>query len=439
MPQVPAAADVTVKSIENEPSRILVIGFPVHADRVVKALSKYMPTSPYWRSKLTLYSTVVGRVKGAENGKCIVEVDGIELELVNSSEECEPEKFVIGYVVKAPIFPGERGRLVEGVRVVGDYAMVYKSANVKVTFSEHISRADRRALLSSLALEYTNRGIGVHWRSSARDAEDSILREELKKLVEKLASVEEKAKQMLEEGRTGVVSEGERIYIYEISSIDKRRLDDIRDSILPTIPWHHSIKSLGDEKLNVIVDYAEKVLEIDRSVRSKLHEGLKLYIVDQLQGKRVRVHHVKLDGSVVELGVATVREARIDSGEISLILERHVRSSGVYDGLGVEKEPGDIIETSISTSRWYITHKYISRDGNLKGVYININTPPEIAPGYVRYIDLSVDVVKMPDGSVKIIDVEEFKKYVEEGVVPSELVNRVKEVVREIAGVELQI
>ncbi len=438
IPQVPAPADVTVKSVESEPSRLLVIGYPEKTEKVAETLRRYIAHSPWWRSKLDLYSTVVARVTRSEGQRCIASVDGVELEVVNGIE-CREGELIVGWVVKAPIFPGEVGRLVPGVRVVGDYAMLYKSKSPHVTISEHIREASRRALLSSMALDYTKDGIGVHWRSSARDAEESVLREELGRLREELGKVEEKAKELISRGKTGVVSIGERLYITELSSVDKKRLDEIRSEVLPTMPLHHTIKSLGDERLNTIIDFAEYVLARDNKLVGQLYEGLLDYIVSMMQGKRVKIEHVKLDGRVIELGQGIVREVRRKGEGLIVIVERHVKTYGVYDGLGVSKEPGDVIESWFDTREWYVKHVYRSREGEIKGEYININTPPEILPGRIRYIDLSVDIVKRSDGSIEVIDVDELRAYIEAGIVPETVVDRIREVVRSIAGVELQL
>lgn len=438
IPQVPAAADVTVKSVEDEPSRLLAIGYPDAVDAVMGVLRGSLHYSPVWCSPLGLYATVVARIEGIRDGECIASVDGVEL-VVQDAGECREGEYAALYIVKAPVFPGERGRAVPGVRVVGDYAMLYKGGQPRVTISEHISRAEKRALLSSIAYEYREKGYGVHWRSSARDAEERELREELARLEEKLRRVEEEASKMASEGRVGVVEPGEKICIMEVSAPDKALLDDVRDAVLPTARMHHSIKSIGDETLQAIIDYEEEVLALDRGLRDRLAAGLLRYLASRLEGRRVRIEHVKLDGRVVELGPAYVKEARVEEGGLRLRLERVVRSPGVYDGLGVEKEPGDVIETVVDTREWIVTHHYYSRDGEHKGTYINVNTPPEVSLDRIRYVDLTVDIVKKPDGSVEVIDVEELRRQAEAGIVGRELIERIREVVKRVAGEELQV
>ena len=119
-----------------------------------------------------------------------------------------------------------------------------------------------------------------------------------------------------------------------------------------------------------------------------------------------------------------------------LTLKRSVRSPGVYDGLEIRKEPGDTIETVVDTSKWTIIHRYYSQTGELKGVYVNINTPPEIVPSRIRYLDLSVDVIKRPGEPPRIIDLEEFAEAVKNGTITARAACRALEAVVEEAGEE---
>jgi len=82
---------------------------------------------------------------------------------------------------------------------------------------------------------------------------------------------------------------------------------------------------------------------------------------------------------------------------------------GIYDGLNVKKEEGDYDIVEFDSRKWYQIHRYYNKDGKLKGIYVNISTPPELLRGKLRYLDLEVDVVKVGD-EVRIIDLEELEK-----------------------------
>jgi predicted RNA-binding protein associated with RNAse of E/G family len=83
------------------------------------------------------------------------------------------------------------------------------------------------------------------------------------------------------------------------------------------------------------------------------------------------------------------------------------------------------------TDEWYITTKYF-KDEKWKGTYINLNTPVEVYPKTIHYIDLEVDVCIKPDGTVKVLDIEKLEKALEKGFISKTLFEMVKEKVRGI-------
>jgi hypothetical protein len=72
-------------------------------------------------------------------------------------------------------------------------------------------------------------------------------------------------------------------------------------------------------------------------------------------------------------------------------------------------------ETGDHFTEWYYSDRWFNilrirraSDGALKGWYCNITTPAEIAATEVVYRDLYLDVWVAPDGSVLILDEDEF-------------------------------
>ena len=119
------------------------------------------------------------------------------------------------------------------------------------------------------------------------------------------------------------------------------------------------------------------------------------------------------------------------NGSYLIKLKRVFRRKGLFDGLGVEKNPGDYDVMIIVTGKWYVIHNYHRSSGEYIGTYININTPPEILPDQVKYHDLAVDVVIMPNGEVKVVDLDELDNYREKGIVSPALFSKVKEAIEE--------
>lgn len=426
IPQLKAPADVTVKDTDDR-NRLLVIGYPEKVDVVVQALRETLKYSVYWSSRLGLHATIRAEIIGKRDGKCFAKLNDVLIEVVEF-EACEEGKTVTLSIVKAPIFEGEYARGVPGARVIGDYAIVYRSVSTpRISFSEHIRSLNRRAQLSVISEEALKNGVSVHWRSSANHGDEEELRTHLRELINKLYELEKK----LVDAPPGVYEHGEKLVIIDVALPDKKIMDDIRGKVTPTIDYHHSIKAnFQDEYESMIVDYAEKALAYGAS-RQPLTKALSEIIIERLNArKRIIIKHVRLDGTVLEIGPAEIVSINVvdkeDSCCVEARLRRIVRSSGIYDGLGVEKEPGDIIETIVNTCDWKVVHSYYSRSGELKGRYININTPPEPTPYGFRYVDLEVDVVEVGNEK-RVIDEDKLKKHYLQGKITRSTIEKIAE------------
>ncbi len=435
IPQLNVPADVTLKNSEEDLSELVIVGYTWAVEEVIKILRGELPYSFYWVGWPPLHSTVKAIVTGMEEGVCTARVDGVEATVVGLPvDSCKEGTTIVAGVVKPSVRPGERAKIVPGPRVIGDYAVLYKPlyGAARVSFSEHIRGEEKKAELLGLAAEYVARGYSVHWRSSSRYADAGTLANELKILEQRLREVEEEAAK----GDEPVYGVGETVAVVRLSRPDKERLDSMRAKAAPTAPWHHSVKSVAPS-LGLLVDFSEKLIE-ENVEPSKILSGLLALLAEKLvEIRRVEIHHVKPDGSRIRLGSAYVKNVDRGREGLTLIVERRVRSPGIYDGLGVRKEPGDIIVSEIDTSKWVIVHKYYSRSGEYKGSYININTPPEIGLDKIVYLDLEVDIVKRSDGTREVIDVERLVEACRRGIVTEALCEKVREIVREETGYDI--
>ena len=426
IPILELPADVTLKNSDREPSELVVVGYTWAAERVLERLRGTLPYSFYWVSSLPLHATVK-----AEAGQgCTARVGDVEAELVE--ENCpEPGTQLVAGVVRPGVKPGEKPRLAPGARVIGDYAILYETGKPRTTVSEHIRSPEKRAELMAIAAPYLEKGLGVHWRSSARHASRETLEQHLSQLSQLLNEVKREA----EQGPQGVYSTGETVAVVRLSRPDKEALDEIRARVVPTAAWHHSVKSV-DPQAGIVVDYEEKLLQHGLQ-RERLHEALlDLYAERLQQARTVRIHHVKPDSTTVTLGPATVLQVERRGPRLIILLERRVRSRGVYDGLGVEKEPGDRILTEVDTGSWVTVHRYYNRDGELKGVYYNINTPPELSGDTITYLDLEADVVRKPGEKPRPVDLEEAMQAAETRVITGRMLEKILDIVGSLTGEE---
>ncbi len=406
IPQLPLPADVTIKDGEEDKNLLLVIGYPEHTTRILEILQRHLHYSTYHPSTLELHSTIAVQLLGVRDGKCLGAYRDITVEVELDPDKCKEGETLKAYVTR-PGLPGETPRVRPGIRVLGDYAILTRSTEEpRVSISKHIRSLEKRAELTALAGDYLQKGLSVHWRSSARHADTQELRSHLADLAAKLEELEKTTPD-----KPAKLTRGEKIVLVRLSYEDKLLLDQIRAKVTPTLPLHHTIKSTGDNTLSTILDYAETALAHGAPAQP-LHRALLDKLAEMIRDTIEMIHFKPLENQEIRLGRAHVRAITTQDTTLALELVRRVRTPGVYDGLGVEKEPGDTIVTRVEQGRWYIVHEYYSPDGTLKGVYININTPPEITPTRITYIDLGVDIAKTQDKQA-IIDLDYLQQLIE--------------------------
>ncbi|MEM2535114.1 MAG: DUF402 domain-containing protein, partial [Candidatus Nezhaarchaeales archaeon] len=131
-------------------------------------------------------------------------------------------------------------------------------------------------------------------------------------------------------------------------------------------------------------------------------------------------------GKIYKLSPGIVED--FDEDTMTITLKRRFKGGGVYNGLGVPKEQGDY---GLSTYRIGVPLSktaYYSEKGALKGIYVNISTPVEIAPRKVRYVDLEVDVIAKPNGEVRVLDVDKARELMHKGIITSRLYHAIMEI-----------
>lgn len=318
------------------------------------------------------------------------------------------------------------------LKIVGDYAIL--TQNSKVGVSLKIRDLNKRAELYALGKKFAHDGWGIIWREASANQSREALENEIIALGEKAKILNEKASRV---GAPALLIEGLYFMNVEFPSTSKGHLDELRSSVAQTLDRHHFFKSCGGE-VSAALEMAEKLLEKGQD-RREVEELFKQQIMYEFPevGSLVDVEHVKLSGFVLHLGQAIIES--LDEEQIRY--SRTMRGNGFYDGLNVRKEAGDKAVSETKRGEWCVTTKYFSRAGEWKGTYINFNTPVEIYPKAIRYVDLEVDVCIQPDGTAEVLDMEKLEKALENSFISETLFETVKEKVEEIrkAVFELKI
>lgn len=69
---------------------------------------------------------------------------------------------------------------------------------------------------------------------------------------------------------------------------------------------------------------------------------------------------------------------------------------------------------------------------NRRGAYINLNTPVELYPNRIRYVDMEVDVCVLPDGDVKAMHEELLERACSDMTISSGLLEIVERKVKHV-------
>lgn len=228
-----------------------------------------------------------------------------------------------------------------------------------------------------------------------------------------------------------LISDGSINYTtLEFPSMTKSVLDELRQSVVPTVIDHHHLRLINSPYVDLMetMELAKHPAK-RKAVSKNLSQRLIWDTFDR--GKEIIIEHVKLNGMVLFLSEGEVIECH--RKERRLLLKRS-RFSGrsTYDGLDLPKKEGDYAVTEAGEGDFFYHHTYYRHDGQLIGHYFNVNTPVEFYPDKIRYVDLEIDVVKWPDGTVDIIDEELLERHAEAGYLSKALQEKAGETAREL-------
>jgi predicted RNA-binding protein associated with RNAse of E/G family len=73
-------------------------------------------------------------------------------------------------------------------------------------------------------------------------------------------------------------------------------------------------------------------------------------------------------------------------------------------------ERDDVWVETFYFRRWFNVFRISTRDGILKGFYINIAEPPRVTDDCIDWTDLAMDIWVRPDGTYIVLDEDEFEK-----------------------------
>jgi len=378
------------------------------------------------RWKTTTEGIYKGLVKSSDSATHSILVDiGSATGRIHEEEISDPNAQQIVAQVEKGRMGAKEPTLTTTIKIPGRYAVLILGHEVKV--SRKILDGQKRSRLFRLGKQWAPLNWGIIWRTAAANQPSVILKNEITTLLKERELLMKKAEEV---EAPVTLWEGRHFADIEFPALSKRKLDEIRRFVASTIKGHHYYKACVG-RISSALDMAERLLK--QGVPREEVEGLfgRTNEAEQSHvGSVIGIEHVKLDGKVFHLGKALVEACNHD--DYTLCLSRVFEKEGVYDGLKTRKEPGDTAITDAKVGEWYLKTQYFSKHGKLKGTYINLNTPIELYPYAIRYVDLEVDVCVWPSGKAETLDEEKLDEALEEGLVTKKLVEIVKEKTQEI-------
>ena len=418
--------DVTIKDL-NEKNGVVIIGEEKVAQKITEIFIKNLNNIIVKRYKPLLYSVYKGIIEDIKDNEIIVNLGDMKGILLDTKipQNLEVGKEIIVSVRKTRF--NQPPLLSTQIVVSGKYMRFIKGYD-KISFSEHIRNLSKRRELLTLGFMIRPQGWGIRWRSSAKYASSEELLEEAKMLKEKIKELGEK----IEKSKApSLLEKGEAIIEILFTLEAKKKLDKIRDQVIPTVENHHLFKNIG--KYTEHIDFIESLLKYNVP-KEPISQALLNYHLDKLINpslQNVILLQRYIDGNILEIKGSFYKRLSKDT----VIIYRKFSADGYYDGLNIPKEENDYGLTLVKLFYPCIIHFYFNKNDELKGIYVNINTPVELYDvNTFTYIDLEVDVIVKPNEDPKIIDYNKFKKYLDLGVIPLNYANKINSQVNEIAN-----
>jgi len=237
--------------------------------------------------------------------------------------------------------------------------------------------------------------------------------------VEQLNRIREMFAQVFWEAMYRRKNQEDPVLEVEFPSISKDILDGLRREVRPTLIGHHFFRCINSR----MVDFVESVnLELNPDRLKDISREVEQRLVwsGYSSGMNMVIKHIKADGTVINLSEGRI--VRLLPQNSGLILERRgFKSGGTYDGLNIAQKSDDFAVTTVRKGFWDCSHDYFRSSQKFLGRYININTPAEFYPDHIRYVDLEVDVIKVPDKETRLVDKAELNRLSVSGLITHRL------------------
>jgi len=143
-------------------------------------------------------------------------------------------------------------------------------------------------------------------------------------------------------------------------------------------------------------------------------------------------HEVKVEALNFDLSLRKSWPARLlESRDDRIVLLGEFDRDINHPELGIIRR-GTRSREFFFTDRWYNIFEFTESSGELRNFYCNLAMPPTFEDSILRYVDLDIDVLVAPDGTVKVLDLDEFYENAERFSYSEEVKHRTEAALREL-------
>ena len=418
--------DVTIETTADRQG-VGVAGAPAAVEPLTNRLADVGIDTCWWRDPAPVDTVIDGRVTDTTGRGAIVDLGSVEGYLPFGAIERHidtGETVQVQVRESTPPWSDSRRQLGGEIRVSTDLVTL-RPEDGSPTVDSHDDAAARELLGMAELLEIdAPDGWRIRWQHAATDASMAELRGALETATAQAETVTEKLAGDSDRNEIpqAVFSQHAGTWCW-FGRESRFGLDEHRREVTETMAGHHRIKA-GSDTASAAVDFVESLCSADEISDTEFPFAVVVDNVGPTVGDEIAINHGKPDGRLFSLGSGTVTERDDDS----ITLVRKLSGGGRYDGLGLPRSDGDTATTTFQEGRWWYPTVYRDREDNLIGTYVNVCTPLECFPDGVRYIDLHVDVLKYPDGTVERVDDDELDAAVDTEQITGELAAKARTV-----------
>jgi len=334
---------------------------------------------------------------------------------------------IVVQVKELPTEPDKLPVCSEQINLSGSYVILERARESNFVRVSRKINGPQRELLHEIGKRVKPDRFGIIMRTSAADAREDVISEEVVNLLEKWESIMAEKK----ESDNKQVSSGDTIVEISFNKSTKDFLDKIRENLGVQIPSYHSLRSYS-----MATSYALEFGKYFATPENIEEMSEKLYSMifkkDYRVNNSTKIHLQQISGIIEEEGLGKITE--VSDGEFKFVqtVDKYLAEKDISNYVLFED---DFIEVYMKQGSWTVYYKYFGSDKELIGQRVRIISPLDlIFRGRFRAVDLGVDIYLPAEegASVDVIKEESMEELVSQGVYSATTAEKISDIVTEV-------